>query len=568
MEPEGLLVESEAILEHPKDFDAIRDKWSRDLRYFIDRTLRPIIPNAKERRKYTSQREMKVWERAFTHPSFDPRRDHNYDVLEFMGDRALKYAFNKYLLRLEPRLDQGHLTTLDNRYMAKKEQPGYGKKLGLDKYVRIVGTRMATSKVIGDLFESFIGALDQVSDDIEDGLGIVNVFNFMVNFFKDFRFELPKERGGHVKTNVQQIFKRFGLEPPEEIYTEDDGGQITFIVKATKEIEDFLASDKPGEGFNIHLRSPILGQAKGKDKKQARDAAYANALETLRSYGVTSESAGLMKDLKDFAHEALLPYKEELEMKLIDDGYKRVFFDKPKKLHTNEYKTIVLMGEDAYGRAWRLGDITIPKGEDEMIGKVKLIQNYIAEERKGREDIPIKRKESYPRSRDRPTRKEPSPRSRDRPTRERPRSRPEKEKEPRVSEKVESEGKTSPRKRPRSRSEKEEPRVSEKVESEGKSSPRKRPRSRPEKEKEPRVSEKVESEGKTSPRKRPRSRPEKEKEPEETEEEEVESELEERRKELTSLRVVELKNILRKLNLKVSGRKTELIDRILKAEFP
>jgi len=505
MEPEGLLVESEVIVEHPRDFDAFRDKWSRDLRSFIDRTLRPIIPNAKERRKYTSNRAMRVWEPAFTHPSFDPRRDHNYEVLEFMGDRALKYAFNKYLLRLEPRLDQGHLNTLDNRYMTKKEQPGYGKEMGLDKYVRIVGMRMATPKVLGDLFESFIGALDQVSDEIEDGLGIVNVFNFMVEFFKDFRFELPKERGGHVKTDVQQIFKRFGLEPPEEIYTEDDGGRVTFTVKATKEIQDFLASDKPGEGFNIRLRSPVLGQAKRKDKKQASDAAYANALETLRSYGVTSESAGLMKDLKDFAHEALLPYKEELEMKLRDDGYKRAFFEKPKKLHTNEYKTIVLMGEDAFGVACILGDITIPKGEDEMIGKVELIRNYIAEERKGRKSPPP----ANPRARP-PKRKEPSPRPR--PTRREP----------------------SPRERPRAK-----PRKEELVE---KSKERE-----PEKEKE--VPEEVS-----------------EKEPPKEEVSTVTKES--RKKELYNLRVTDLKTILRELELKVSGKKSQLVDRILTAEFP
>lgn len=151
-----------------------------------------------------------------------------------------------------------------------------------------------------------------------------------------------------------------------------------------------------------------MGTATAKDKKQASDAAYSNALETLRSYGVTSESAGLMKDLKDFAHPALLPYKAELEIKLREDGYKRVFFDKPKKLHTNEYKTIVLMGEDIQGVAWRLGDITIPKGQDEMIGKVELVQNYVSEERrgkksplvseiKGKERTHTSRKESSPR---------------------------------------------------------------------------------------------------------------------------------------------------------------------------
>lgn len=381
--PERLLVESELILDNPRDFDSVRNRWRRDLKDFIDRTLETIIPDSRERRKYTDSKAMRVWENAFTHPSFDPRRDRNYEVLEFMGDRALKYAFNKYLLRLDPHLDQGNLTTLDNNYMTKKNQPVYGKKMGLDRYVRVVGRRMATYKVLGDLFESFIGALDQVSDEIEDGLGIVNVFNFMVVFFKDFKFELPKERGGHVKTDVQQIFKRFGLEPPDEIVTEGDGSRITFTVKATQEIEDFLASNKPGEGFNIRLRSPILGTATANDKKQASDAAYSNALETLRSYGVTSESAGLMKDLKDFAHEALLPYKAELEIKLREDGYKRVFFDKPKKLHTNEYKTIVLKGEDREGVAWNIGDITIPKGQDEMIGKVELVRNYIAEERRG-----------------------------------------------------------------------------------------------------------------------------------------------------------------------------------------
>ena len=121
-----MLVESELVLEHARDFDAVRDRWERDLKDFIDRTLEPIISDSRERRKYTDSKAMRVWENAFTHPSFDPRRDRNYEVLEFMGDRALKYAFNKYLLRLDPDLDQGNLTTLDNNYMTKKNQPVYG----------------------------------------------------------------------------------------------------------------------------------------------------------------------------------------------------------------------------------------------------------------------------------------------------------------------------------------------------------------------------------------------------------------------------------------------------------
>lgn len=503
MEPTFLL-ESEATIERPEDLN--RKKWSDDLREFIKKLLIPIMPGIgraprsdKERkdnralkekqvRRYLSNHAMKIWEAAFTHASFDPRRDYNYERLEFAGDRVLKYTFNKYIMRRFPELDEDGLTGVETTYMAKDFQPRYAKRLNLDKHVLLIGLDRAPRDIQEDLFESFIGALSEVSDDLEDGLGAVNVYNFIVHFFNRFEFDLKGGLGGKAKTLVRQIFERFDksfLEGIQEWVIGDDGIG-TFTVKATPKVMDFLSSKEPGHGFGIKLKSPILGQAKGVSEKATGKLAYQNAFKTLESYGITPREAELMKQMQDFLQPSILPYKPMLEKKLREDGFVRSFFDEPNVLRTNERVTILFVGERRSGEHVRLGNITVAKGADDIAAKEDLIKDYLAEER------------IRPSVRTKPERKKPE------------RRKPE-----------------------RKKAEKPEERKPERRKPERKKPPRKKP----------------------------------EPEPEPAEEVEEAPSRAEREETLNGTRVPELKAILREKKLKVGGRKAELIERILDAEF-
>lgn len=402
---------TDAVLDRPEDLD--REKWSRNVRSFIKGLLMPIMPGPPPRRdrrklsrdeirrykereidKYVDRRAMKLWEAAFTHKSFDPRDDYNYEKLEFIGDRVLKYAFNKYIMRRFPELDQDKLTGVETTYMAKDFQPQYARKLGLDKYVVLVGMDRASTDIQEDLFESFMGALNDVSDDIEDGLGAVNVYNFIVHFFNRFKFNLKGALGGKAKTLVRQIFERFDRSMLEGIqsWVIGDDGVGTFTVKATPKMIEFLGSKEPGRGFGIVLKSPVLGRAKGTSEKKAGKLAYQEALKTLEGYGIDERSAKLMKSMQDFMHPSIIPYRPLLEKRLREDGYKAAFFDIPNSLRTNEKLTIMLMAEGDLGRQDRLALITIAKGSDDIDAKEQLIRNYLGEEQFETRERPMERR--------------------------------------------------------------------------------------------------------------------------------------------------------------------------------
>lgn len=396
MEEASFPLRSETVLDTPKDLD--REKWSKSLKVFVKKLIFPImsrpprrgksqeeIRRYKERevQKYLTPRSMETWEAAFTHPSFDIRPEYNYEKLEFIGDRVLKYAFNKYIMRRFPELDEDALTGVETTYMAKDFQPQYSRKLGLDKYVVLVGMDRASTDIQEDLFESFIGALSNISDDIEDGLGAVNVYNFIVWFFNKYKFDLEGALGGKAKTLVRQIFERFDKSMLEGIHSwiMGDDGVGTFTVKATPKIMEFLSSKEPGKGFGVTLRSPILGQAKGYAEKKTGKKAYQQALKTLESYGITPTTAKLMKNMQDFMHPSILPYKPMLEKRMKEDGYKFVYFDSPNALRTKVQYTIMLMAEDELGKPYQLGSITIPKGSNDIEAKEHLLKNYLYEER-------------------------------------------------------------------------------------------------------------------------------------------------------------------------------------------
>jgi dsRNA-specific ribonuclease len=502
------------VVAESREYD--EEKWRSELKKFIDEKLKPILPKAKDRAKYTSPKAMKVWERAFTHTSFDPRRDYNYEVLEFYGDRGLKYAFNKYLLRaIEPKLKESKLTALDNHYMASEFQPNYGFKMGLQKFIRVSDQDHATYKIVGDVFESFIGALDEVSDGIEDGLGMVNVYNFLVDFFRDFDFIIPRETGGSDKTDVQQIFSRFGIgEPIEEV--EEKDGQYFTTIKATPEIMDILTKKGVG-GFGKTFRSKVLGKGRGNTKKVATNEAYKNALETLANQGVTMESARIMKRLKDLAASELLPYIPELREKLAEAGLYAPFFYEPSKLRTTNTRTLLLKAEDREGNEFVLESIKYSSGDTNNIEyRKKLIERYIQGETKGkeREILEIERK---------PRRKKRTP---SRKARSRPPSR--RKPTPVTSSKP---IKPSP---PPSR---------KKIEPVTRRKPKK-----------------LETKARAKPPKKVRIV---EKEVEEEVEETLPASIESRREELMKLTVKVLKDMLREKGLKVSGRKAELVERLL-----
>ena len=90
----------------------------------------------------------------------------NYDRLEFMGDSIFNGIVTEYLLLKFPEIDQGTLTIYRSKIIRNDHLSSFVVKLGLDQFLLIQGEDREKleraknpSKIAGDIFESFIGAL-------------------------------------------------------------------------------------------------------------------------------------------------------------------------------------------------------------------------------------------------------------------------------------------------------------------------------------------------------------------------------------------------------------------------
>jgi dsRNA-specific ribonuclease len=311
------------------------EQWRQKLKLFLDQLLTPIIPNPAQRAKYFTPEAMKIWERAFTHETVSP--SDNYEDLEFGGDANLKYVFPKYVRRRLPHLHKGEYTELNIYYMSKIRQAELARKLGFTEYIQVKGIDRAILNLETDVFESFFGALDEVSDMITDGLGASNCFNMIVHIFKDIEIDESKGRGSP-KTQVIQIFVRFDLPKPIETPDEIDKFHVTFTVSLAPEHIAFLRD------YSVNIPNAAIGYAQAPTKKEAEAEAYQQALDTLAGYGITTQWAEEEKQQRDFTDPAVAPFVEAATQRLAREGYVSMYFFIPRKTVTPRGAVVQLIG--------------------------------------------------------------------------------------------------------------------------------------------------------------------------------------------------------------------------------
>ena len=372
------------------------DPWLQSLRSFLNTTLARIIDSANERNKYLTPEAMVIWTRAFTHETVSP--SDNYEDLEFLGDAILKAVFPKYLMKRFPYLHKGEYTELNVAYMSKMTQAELSRKLGLNNYIRVKGLDRSILNLDTDVFEAFFGALDEVSDLIFKGLGILNCYKMIIDIFKDF--EIDESRGkGSAKTQVIQIFVRFDLPEPEqrtpgtnvqivaseqlakavgsrdriignataasekearngalfqsmsvlrdagllEIFEENitkkrEDENVTFAVKLRPQHLKFL------ESYGVKIANPIIGYGEAPTKKEAEIIAYDNALKFLESLGIDTEWAEEAKLALDFSGEDIERFIPAATRRYQAEGFESIYFFIPRKTVTKRGAVIQLVG--------------------------------------------------------------------------------------------------------------------------------------------------------------------------------------------------------------------------------
>lgn len=316
-------------------------EWLQRLQLFINKLLTPIIKNQKDRNKYLDKNAMVVWARAFTHETASPTD--NYEDLEFLGDAILKAVFPKYLMNRLPKLHKGEYTELNVAYMSKIMQAQLSRKLGLGDYIRVVGIERAILNLETDVFESFFGALDTISDSIFFGLGFGNCYNMITYIFSDEEID-EKKGSGSAKTQVLQMFVRFDLPKPEASVDDSNKYDVKFTVKLLEEHLEFLKT------YNVYITNPIIGFASAGTKKEAEFEAYTNAFNTLAEYGITTDWAAEAKQYRDFLDPAVAEYVPLATERLEREGFVSMYFFIPRKTVTPKGAIVQLIGVKGDGR--------------------------------------------------------------------------------------------------------------------------------------------------------------------------------------------------------------------------
>ena len=316
-------------------------QWLQRLQSFLNTLLQPIVKDPTQRNRYLDANAMSIWALAFTHETVSP--SDNYEDLEYLGDAMLKAAFPKYLMKRFPYLHKGEYTELNVAYMSKMMQAELARRMGLGEYIRVKGIERAILNLETDVFESFFGALDTISDSITPGLGFANCYNMIVHIFQTVEIDEEKGRGS-AKTRVQQIFTRFDQPKPQETVDENDKFNVRFTITLTPDNVQFLRS------YGVEVGSPAIGYGQGATRTEASFEAYASALSTLANHGITTEWAEEAKQVRDFSDPAITPYVAKASERLKREGFDTMYFFIPRKTVTTKGAIVQLVGVRANGQ--------------------------------------------------------------------------------------------------------------------------------------------------------------------------------------------------------------------------
>ncbi len=195
----------------------------------------------------------------------------------------------------------------------------------------------------GDVFESFIGALDMISDSILFGSGFAYVYNMIVHIFSNIDIDISKGKRGSTKTETIQIFSRFALPSLIEEDEELTDGNILFTVELDDKHVEFLQS------YDVTLPSRIIGRGTAPTKKEAEVEAYNQAAKTLASHGITKEWAEEAKHVRDFSDPEVVKHLPMALERLKREGFYTMRFVIPRKTTTLKGSIVQLIGYKSDG---------------------------------------------------------------------------------------------------------------------------------------------------------------------------------------------------------------------------
>jgi dsRNA-specific ribonuclease len=351
------------------------DIWRQNLASFLyDLLIKAKIIEENEKEIFFSDENIKIWANAFTHETYSTTD--NYEDLEYVGDAILKAVFPTYLRTLFPKLNRAKYTEINIAYMSKMQQGLLSRKLGLGKYIRVANEISANLNLESDVFESFFGALFEVSNNVDSGAGYTCCFNMIIYLFNDITINQEIYKGAN-KSRVIQIFSRFKLENLQEVISEvpnfnpNKKSNVKLQVCLKQEHIAFLSNR------GITFQSNVIGLGQASTKDGASAIAYENALKFLENYGITTEWAVKEKNKLDFSDPDIAQYQQLYTQRLKAEGYAEITFFVSRKTRDKVGAIVQIRGIKSDGSESPLKTIyTDDLDTSYKNAKIRIIKEY------------------------------------------------------------------------------------------------------------------------------------------------------------------------------------------------
>lgn len=343
----------------------------------------------------TDPKAQAVWIRGFTHQSFDPNVDSNYEILEFLGDKILKHIFTVYLYDTFPGYDQHYLTQMENHYMSAPEQTKMTQHLGLDRFIRVsdFGSRVFDVKITGDLFESFIGSIYTVANLYKSGIGIFIAKKVLFNMMENYEIDEDIRYGSSAHQQITNIFGKlysynkntnryYRLDfPPGSLPIKKDN---YLIIELNEHQLDYL------KRHNKNVPRVLAKIKERKLDKYELNAFFKEALNVLNSHGIDTPWSIKMQHKADFERIDIIPTINKARERRNKEGYIDWKFKTIAKLGNTQqliemgltnYEVLQLIGIAPNGRQYILEQELVKSargGGYGMESKANLLKKYAA----------------------------------------------------------------------------------------------------------------------------------------------------------------------------------------------
>lgn len=177
--------------------------------------------------------DIKLYRKAFTHKSFVKNQKYSkldsliilndnivdfqsesYERFEFFGDSVICHTTCEYLFERYEGQDEGFLTKLKTKLVARETLSKYSRFLNLSQFV-LISNHMEkihgreTDKILEDVFEAFICALYKDQGFLIAKKLIINVLESVINFPQLLLFD------DNYKDRLLKFFQKNGFNPPE-----------------------------------------------------------------------------------------------------------------------------------------------------------------------------------------------------------------------------------------------------------------------------------------------------------------------------------------------------------------